>query len=203
MHFDKEISKRHFEVDLGYIYSGHNIVGKEKFIACLPPQELWRVIDNEARERQYLQEQQIVVRMFSALPTAFQRDVILAEESFKVHMINTFFQAPFRINRDRLHRCLLDNGYYSRLEPCDNAAVNLRYHHNVVTQLDAEKRGKCSVQNKQACTCKDISVSCFNSGKMNVAGLANMEQANCVYSFLKSFFSEHRETIEAKTLAVG
>ncbi|KAI8816828.1 uncharacterized protein EV422DRAFT_571353 [Fimicolochytrium jonesii] len=138
----------------------------------------------------------------NALPSTWGPAAPLPETSFQVHMINTFFQAPFRINRDKLHRCFLDNGFYSRLEPYDNAGVNLRYHYKEATRDDPEKQGRCSVQNKQACTCKDISVSCFNSGKMNVAGLANMEQGNLIYRFLQEFFTAHRSEIEAATQAV-
>lgn len=200
--FEPEATRRHFEVKFGYIYSGHNIVGKETFVPCIEPDKFQEHILKERQERQYLLDNRLIVRVFSALPVEFARDTVLMEESFQVHMINTFFQAPIRINRDRLHQCFLENGYYSRLEPCDNAAVNLRYHHNVATQHDNERRGKCAVQNKQACTCKDISVSCFNSGKMNVAGLANMEQANFVYDFLQTFFSKHRREIEATPMVV-
>ncbi len=201
--FDQDTSRRHYQVKYGYIYVGNRIVGKETFssVDSLTDESeklaaLKSTIATEEKERRYLATKGVVVRTFAALASSTCDPV--SENNCKVHMINTFFQAPFRVNRHRLHRCFLDNGLYSRLSPCENAAVNLRYHYNVATQENEELRGKCSQQNKQSCTCKDISVSCFNSGKMNVAGLATMKQAEEIHRFLEAFFTTHRTTFEVR-----
>ncbi len=194
--FDQDASRRFFQVQYGCIYVGHRIVGKESFTSI--PELNLKTIASEECERRYLIEKRIVVRTLAVFEATCK--TVLSENIFQVHMINTFFQGPFRINRSRLHRCFLDNGLYSRLEPCDNAAVNLRFHYNSRNHHgDARQQGRCFEKNKQACLCKDISVSCFNSGKMNVAGLANMEQAEHVYAFMQSFFTTHRATIESTT----
>lgn len=196
--FQKEVFRRNFEVKFGYIYSGNRIIGRE-MVYLDNPNEARSTLLREDVERRYLKDKGVVPHLYSALPEHTAGQVTLKEESFQVHMINTFFQAPFRTNRDRLHSCFLANGYYSRLEPCDNAAVNLRFHYNEATYRDPNQRGKCRSQNKQACTCKDISVSCFNSGKMNVAGLSTMEQGRIVYEFMRDFYTSNRAEIEARS----
>jgi hypothetical protein len=116
---------------------------------------------------------------------------------FSTHMINMFFKAPFNICRNRLHKTFLKNGYYSRFDPCANAAVNLRFHYNPITMANPRDRGKCSLLHGSICNCKDISVSCFNSGKMNITGLSNLEQGQVVYDFLKEFFIREKNSIYA------
>jgi len=116
------------------------------------------------------------------------------KNTLRTHMVNIFFKAAIRINRDKLHKCFLNNGFYSRFEPCNNAAVNLRFHYR---KDDMGSEGKCSARNKNSCTCKDISVSCFNSGTITVAGLTDMEQGIVVYNFMERFFTENQDAIKA------
>lgn len=92
---------------------------------------------------------------------------------------------------------IFENGYYSRFDPCAHAAVNLRFHYNILTLDNEENCGKCVTMFKRICDCKDISVSCFNSGKMNVTGLATLDQGTVVYDFLKRFFIKHKDEIRA------
>ena len=207
LHFDKEISKRHFEVDLGYIYSGHNIVGKEKteFV-----ENYMELIDSCDKYRKRFLDIGALVHCYTAFPDLSNDDPRksdtkqklkmmtehpkLEENNFKTHMINTFFKAPFTICRTRLHKTFIDNGLYSRFDPCSNAAVNLRFHYDLSAPANVRKQnGRCSDAHKRNCNCKDISVSCFNSGKMNITGLSTLEQGYVVYEFLKEFFIEHKE----------
>ena len=197
--FDHDVYKRHYDVKFGCIYNGHRIIGKEVFLPK-GDDDISNLIRDTQRQMDYLRAMAVVPHIFTAFPSITDATAVtpLSENSFKVHMINMFCQAPFRINRSKLHLCFQANEYYSRLEPCDNAAVNLRFHYNPAGDSEV---GKCRVSNKQTCGCKDISVSCFNSGKLNIAGLATVEQGAVVYAFLVEFFMSNRSSFEAKLVA--
>jgi hypothetical protein len=209
LHFNSQIAKRHFEVKFGYIYAGFGgkIIGKEK-ISVNDSCSL--ELSSCKTEMDYLKGLNLVIHPFDAFstwnkaeeeeedPQGDDHEETLPpfrESDFTVHMINTFFKAPFNICRRKLHKAFIDNGYYSRFDPCSNAAVNLRFHYRPETVDDGDKCGKCPNRDK-ICNCKDISISCFNSGKMNVTGLATIEQGYTVYEFLKKFFLVQRRNIE-------
>lgn len=203
--FNLDISRRHFDVQFGYIYAGNKIVGKE--IDEWEPKHL-RTLQKCSKHTSYLLKTGGVLHPMHTFPEqgAYQVETLLqilqkpfSHRDFNVYMINMFFKAPFKICRKRLHKAFLDNDYYSRFEPCSHAAVNLRFHYNVLTVNDETNCGKCVKVLNRTCNCKDISVSCFNSGKMNITGLANEEQGHIVYNFLKKFFLQHRKEIESDT----
>lgn len=196
--FNMDIAKRHFDVQFGCIYSGKNIVGKEK--VEFSEDYLEKLQSCELR-RLYLQQNKAIVHCFSAFPNASYPPEF-NEGDFIVHMINTFFKAPFSVSRNALHATFLNNGYYSRFDPCSNAAVNLRFHYSMSSATKEEDYGKCTNVHTTKCGCKQISVSCFKSGKMNVTGLATIKQGHIVYNFIKRFFIEHKERIKygVKTL---
>lgn len=195
LEFTSSISKRHFDVKYGTIFSGNNIVGKEiiKFV-----ENYFQRLEQCDKYRLYLLENKKLVHCYRSFPDEENAPKSFPESAFIVHMINTFFKAPFKICRKKLHKCLLDNGYYSRFDPCSNAAVNLRFHYNIETLNDPDTCGKCLNLHKRACNCKDISISCFNSGKMNVTGLATIEQGVVVYNFLKKFFIDFQKDIQSE-----
>jgi len=191
--FDENVSKRQFEVKFSCIYSGHKIIGKEviEFTDHIDQEKSKTIID-DALNRSWVRHDY----------TAFNDNVVetiplFTNDSFVTHMINTFFKAPFRVCRKRLHKSFQDNGLISRFEPCSNAAVNLRFHYNEETKDSYSLMGKCTNTNDSLCGCKDISVSCFNSGKMNITGLATLPQGDVVYGFLRKYFLEHRTEIES------
>jgi hypothetical protein len=197
--FKLGIARRRFEVKYGYIYAGRKIVGTEHIE--------W--VSDSARLLQlntltYLLERGCVVHpvgSFSASERDLLRNYRFSYDSIKVYMINMYFKSPFAILRNQLHRILLENGYKSRYEPCSHAAVNFRFHYHPSTIDDWNNCGKClesSNRTTERCKCKDISISCFNSGRMNITGLSNHEQGDVVYNFVKRFFIEHEESIVAK-----
>jgi hypothetical protein len=194
--FDTDISKRHFEVKYSYIYANNRIVGKE-LMDYVPG--YGEMIARAEEKRKYFLEKGGVLHCFTSFEKGFVNSRF-TEADFAVHMINTYFQGPFRVCRIKLHKCFLDNGYYSRFDPCSNAAVNLRFHYDANTCNDEEKCGKCQSpsRNKRRCNCKEISASIFCSNRINLTGLADMEQGRVVYDFLKRFLLEHRGEIEGQ-----
>ena len=206
--FSMDISKRHFDVKYGYIYAGNKIVGKEEF--------LW--LDNFESHISKFEECAQVFRSSNVIVHPYVTFYTIngvrvnsqIEENqltgdYKVHMINTFFKAPFNICRIRLHKTFQEKGLYSRFDPCTNSAVNLRFHYHEKTIHTADC-GKCPhwIQRESIkvlnCECKEISVSCFNSGKMNVTGLDTLTQGQDVYKFLIKFFSDNKQSIIQKIL---
>ena len=106
-------------------------------------------------------------------------------------MINKYlYFPPFSINRGRLHKTFLADGYYSRFDTCSNAAVILRFHY--VYALGPENDGRRPYPHPRECHCKDLPVLIFQEGIMNIIGLENHEQGQVVYDFLKNFFAQKR-----------
>ena len=194
--FKTNISKRHFEVKYLTIYSGKEIVGKE--VLDLFPNYL-KEIEKCDEMRHYFLSKGAIVHTFLSFNDLDKWQIheypFFEEKDFTTHMINTFFKAPFKICRKKLHKTFLEAGFYSRFDPCSNAAVNLRFHYNLKTVDIPDQCGKCPDLHQPTCNCKDISISCFNSGKMNVTGLATLEQGKIVYDFLKTFFVQYKPLI--------
>lgn len=195
--FNFDMCRRHFEVKFGYIYSGNKIAGKEHTIWNEHHRQMLQDCRTFSRQ---LKNRGVLLHHMKALesePESESEICDFREEHLKTHMINMFFKAPFKICRNRLHKTFLEQGYYSRFDPCSHAAVNLRFHFNQMTMNGAD-RGKCvkSLYGK-TCTCKDISVSCFNSGKMNITGLATLAQGDVVYDFLRRFFTDNKKEIHS------
>jgi len=193
LYFNQDIARRHFDVKFGYIYAGNKIVGKE---VTEYEENYLQILKDSEYYRKYLVEKKLLIHRFNSFNDGeVPQDFVV--DDFCTHMINMFFKAPFKICRKRLHKTFLNNGYYSRFDP-SNAAVNLRFHYNPVTMADPKERGKCSLVHERTCNCKDISVSCFNSGKMNITGLATLDQGQIVYDFLKDFFIREKANIFAE-----
>jgi len=191
--FKLNLPRRHFEVKYGMIYCGNKIIGTEEIE--------WNngyieILERCFTHQKYLLKKGGLLHDISAFPC--NRDIsgiTFDKKDFNTHMINMFFKAPFKVCRKKLHKSFLDNGYYSRFDPCSHAAVNLRFHYNTLTVINDETCGKCTKILDRVCDCKDISVSCFNSGKMNITGLATLDQGVIVYNFLKRFFTLHKHEI--------
>lgn len=196
LEFKLNVPRRHYEVKFGHIYSGNKIVGNE---ITDWNQDYLEKLQTCKRYTDYLKNTGYLLHCGSAF-SKDEREKVPTEfcnADFYTHMINMFFKAPFNICRKRLHKTFLEEGYYSRFDPCSHAAVNLRFHYHNMTMNQPQNRGKCVKMFKKPCDCKDISVSCFNSGKMNITGLATLEQGTIVYEFLKDFFIKHRAAIYA------
>lgn len=179
----------HFEVRNGYVYSGNKIVGKEEI-------EIEQENSEEIEKVSYYRNMYItngaIIRKYKGIIEEYSS--IINDDDITIHMINTYFKAPFMICTSKLHRFFKECSYYSRFDPASNAAVNLRFHYKE-SDIETEKFGKCSLFGQSICECKQISVSCFNSGKINITGLLNKSQGQNVYNFLVNFFKKNKEKI--------
>ena len=160
--------KKYYKVEYGLIYFKNQIIGKEKVY-------LQESVDYD--KMNFFIQQKFVLHSFDYKTIETDK----TRESFNIHMINGYFKAPFQLSKLKLHNKLLEDGYYSRFDSCSSSSVNLRYH---LDPNNGENKGICLYENKATCLCKDISISFFASGKINVTGLSNMDQTSVLYNFI-------------------
>lgn len=88
-------------------------------------------------------------------------------KNFEIRMINTNFNISFQINRDKLYKLLLDNGFEVTFDPIRHACVNVKYK---IEKLD-----------------KIISIFVFESGSITIAGSNSCTQVLETYNFINKF----------------
>lgn len=118
---------------------------------------------------------------------------ILSNESV---MVNSDFDIGYPVNREALHRDIIDMDMYSSFEPCIYPGVNIKYFIN--TNNDD---GICCCENM--CNgkgfghgdgyCKKITIAVFMSGKIIVTGGRNLEHVYTGYQFIKSLMDERKD----------
>ena len=116
-------------------------------------------------------------------------------------LINSDFDIKYKVQRDILHREIIDAGLYSSYEPCIYPGVNIKYYFN-----HNQDNGicKCSVM----CAgkgdglsdggCKKITVAVFKSGKIIITGARSRQQLELSYYFITKFMNDRKEKIELK-----
>ena len=127
-----------------------------------------------------------------------------ADINFKpmnIVLINSDFDIKYKIQRDILHREIIDVGIYSSYEPCIYPGVNIKYFFN-----SNQSNGICSCSS--ICNgkgdglsdggCKKITVAVFKSGKIIITGARSTEQLELSYNFITTFINAKREKIELK-----
>ncbi len=188
--FHVDCTRKSFDVKFGCVYSSGRLVGREII-------KFTHEVDLNCTQVSDLKQAGYVVHSFVSTSEAAAAKTSIKHfegSDFVVHMVNTYLQAPFPICRRRLHQALIEEGYYSRFDGTA-VAVNIRYHYSAANMDDEERSGKCQEGLGTGCNCKDISISCFNSGKMNITGLTDFEQGLKVYEFIKRFFTKNEQRI--------
>ena len=75
------------------------------------------------------------------------------------------------VDRESLHRTIVENGYLSSYEPCNYPGVNIKYYFNPCKRnfgiCDCEK--PCNGKGLND-TCKKITIAVFKSGKIIITG---------------------------------
>ena len=131
--------------------------------------------------------------------TIFDETDIYQEGSIETVLINSDFDIFFEVNREVLHRLIVDQGYCSSYEPCTYPGVNIKYYHNPVQNnfgiCNCDK--PCNGKGKDN-TCKKITIAVFKSGKIIITGGRTKGNINTAYQFITSFISKHREKIIMK-----
>tara|TARA_B100000427_G_C15386115_1_gene541130 strand:+ start:122 stop:892 length:771 start_codon:yes stop_codon:yes gene_type:complete len=127
--------------------------------------------------------------------TEYSSPRILNEQ---IVLINSDFDIGFSINREKLYRLLIDNGYFCTFEPCQYPGINVKYYNN---NLYTDGICKCTVlcngksNGKGNGHCKKITLAIFKSGKIIITGGQNMNQINNAYNFIVPFINKHKTLI--------
>jgi len=191
-----ETSKKHLKkysnIQDGFIYYKNQIIGQEMTYfndKCNDnyPKDKCNSNDKCNDKYSYYLKQGVLIHKFSyddALPRC---------EKFNIHMINGFFKIPFEISKKKLHDKFLQLGYYSKYD-LHSSCVNLKYKYT------SDNIGICLHSNKLSCECKNISISIFTSGKVNVTGLSEFDQSSTIYSFICNFMITHKDQVILKNV---
>lgn len=126
-------------------------------------------------------------------------DMIQSIEDLTTVLINSDFDIGFPIDREALHRAIIESGYYSSYEPCNYPGVNIKYYRNPLRQnfgiCDCEK--PCNGKGKDD-TCKRITVAVFKSGKIIITGGRDKSDISVAHKFITEFIHENKEFILLK-----
>ena len=120
-------------------------------------------------------------------------------EPIETVLINSDFDIYSEVNREMLHRLIVEHGYYSSYEPCTYPGVNIKYYYNPIKRnfgiCDCEK--PCNGKGKDN-TCKKITIAVFKSGKIIITGGRNKQNINSAYQFITEFINENKDKILIK-----
>ena len=129
----------------------------------------------------------------------FDSTEIYQIEPIQTVLINSDFDIYSEVNREILHRLIVDRGYYSSYEPCTYPGVNIKYYYNPIRKnfgiCDCDK--PCNGKGKDN-TCKKITIAVFKSGKIIITGGRNKENINSAYQFITEFINENKDKILIK-----
>ena len=114
-------------------------------------------------------------------------------------LINSDFDIHHEVDRESLHRTIVDNGYLSSYEPCNYPGVNIKYYFNPLKRnfgiCDCEK--PCNGKGLND-TCKKITIAVFKSGKIIITGGRNKHHIQTAYEFITEFIEENKSIVLKK-----
>ncbi len=155
-------------------------------------------------ENQGLKTTNILIDEFNSISeenkiSIFDSDNIKLDGEIETVLINSDFDIHFNIDREILHRLIVELGYYSSYEPCTYPGVNIKYYHNPKYNnfgiCECEK--PCNGKGKDN-TCKKITIAVFKSGKIIITGGRNKENVKVAYNFITDILNENKEKIKLK-----
>ena len=111
-------------------------------------------------------------------------------------LINSDFDAGFKIKRENLQRLIISQGYYSSFEPTIYPGVNIKYYFNKEKQVTGICNccGPCNGKGKDG-LCKKITVAVFNSGKIIITGGQSYEHLNTAYDFITEIIEKNKNEL--------
>tara|TARA_B100000902_G_scaffold357762_1_gene372442 strand:+ start:83 stop:820 length:738 start_codon:yes stop_codon:yes gene_type:complete len=114
----------------------------------------------------------------------------------KLVLINSDFDIGYEVDREILHREIIELGIYSSFEPCIYPGVNIKYYININND-----NGVCCCEN--ICNgkgrgdgdgkCKKVTIAVFKSGKIIITGGQSLEQVQKAHNFIKTFMHERKD----------
>ena len=122
----------------------------------------------------------------------------LENAGMKVCLMNCDFKVMFNINRNALHKLLLDMGFSCTYEPCIYQGVKLSYFVS-----DKWQNGKCNCDLRcsgkgSKTNCTRITVAFFQSGSITINGAKNKSQLDVLYDFVEKLMRENSHEIQQR-----
>ena len=118
-------------------------------------------------------------------------------QPMNIVLINSDFDIKYKVNRELLHRDMLELDMCSSYEPTIYPGVNMKYYYNNhyrsngVCQCTKRCNGKGGGDGNG--DCKRITIAIFNSGKIIITGGKTMEQLTISYDFIKSILKNKKK----------
>ena len=142
---------------------------------------------------------EIVLKEFNKLSNKsdiFSDINILQIGDLETVLINSDFDIHHEVDRENLHRAIIENGYLSSYEPCNYPGVNIKYYYNPCKRnfgiCDCEK--PCNGKGLND-TCKKITIAVFKSGKIIITGGRNKHHIQTAYEFITEFIEENKSVV--------
>ena len=138
--------------------------------------------------------------------TTVERPTMIPEiTDMNMVMINSDFDIGFSIDREALHRAIIQAGLYSSFDNSIYPGVNIKYYYHPsrdnVTDVPIISPGVC--QCNGMCNgkglhgyCKKITIAAFKSGKIIITGGRSKEHITTAYSFITKFINDRKDQIK-------
>ena len=120
----------------------------------------------------------------------------LEYSDYKIAMINSDFDIKYKIDRERLHRHVVDMGMCSSYEPTIYPGVNMKYYYNTnntngICCCNSMCDGKGNADGDG--NCKRVTIAVFNSGKIIITGGNNITQLKTCHKFISEILKERKK----------
>lgn len=113
---------------------------------------------------------------------------------YRIVLINSDFDIGYSLNREKLHRKIIDLGLYSTYEPCMYPGVNIKYYYNTSYDKCGICKCNCKCNGKgdgsENGDCKRVTIAVFASGKIIITGGKSKEQLVESYNFITQVLSD-------------
>ncbi len=120
----------------------------------------------------------------------------LEYSDYKIVMINSDFDIKYKINRDCLHRSVIEMGMCSSYEPTIYPGVNMKYYYNTnntdgICCCNSICNGKGNADGDG--NCKRVTIAIFNSGKIIITGGNDIKQLKTCHSFISKVLKDRKK----------
>lgn len=120
---------------------------------------------------------------------------------YKIVLINSDFDIKYNVNRDILHRHLINMNIFSSYEPLIYPGVNIKYFYNNIYNDGICKctnicKGKGNAIGDG--NCKRITIAVFKSGKIIITGANSFNQLLETYNFINNLMMINKEKFNLK-----
>tara|TARA_B100001094_G_scaffold333358_2_gene411058 strand:+ start:5859 stop:6617 length:759 start_codon:yes stop_codon:yes gene_type:complete len=115
---------------------------------------------------------------------------------YKILLINSDFMIDYKIDRNMLHRHIINMDMFSSYEPLIYPGVNIKYFYNR-DYTDGICKCSCNCNGKGNSlgngNCKRITIAVFMSGSIIITGANNTDQLLEAYNFINDLMIQNKQ----------